>query len=300
MSVEKYYPFNGERGRLRLGLQAIEFSDWLQYEEDFKNRIEQKKQLIKTEGKRVLDSLPDAIDAQEEFLQLLFAYLQKHHSSLFKITSDSVVSNADKNRYVLSEYEACPLELASYLVGDDICLLQEEGEDYKLVAASVCAPTWWDLPEKMGKPLASIHAPIANLENKIGRMIRHFMKSLKVEDCYQRSNWFLFTSEDYCVFPNSFDFVADMSDVSKENIESKLFLRTERQTFRRLPNTNHIAFGIKVYVDSIAVVKKQRAIAEDLMYALNTMGVEQKHGLGISYVEKPLTEYLQNVLQSNA
>ena len=93
--------------------------------------------------------------------------------------------------YLLQDYDECPLETGEFIWLQMIfCLLKEEGEDYKLVAASVCAPTWWTLSEKMGEPLANIHAPIANLEGKIGRMIRHFLQNLKMDDCYQRSNWF--------------------------------------------------------------------------------------------------------------
>ena len=187
--------------------------------------------------------------------------------------------------------------MASYLVSDDICLLRASGDDYKLVAASVCAPTWWDLPEKMGHPLTSIHAPIAGLENKIGRMIRHFLHKLNVEDCYQRSNWFLFTSPDLCVFPNSFDFYTDMAAINLENIETNLYLRSERQTFRRLENTKYIAFGIRVYVEPISIVKENPAIAEDLKIALDTMDRDQKSGLGISFVEQPLTAYLNQILE---
>ena len=47
MTVAKYYPYNGERGRLRLGLCEIELYEWLQYEEDFADRIHEKKDLIK-------------------------------------------------------------------------------------------------------------------------------------------------------------------------------------------------------------------------------------------------------------
>ena len=42
MSVPKYYPYNGERGRLRLGLSAIRFAEWIQYEDDFAQRINEK------------------------------------------------------------------------------------------------------------------------------------------------------------------------------------------------------------------------------------------------------------------
>ena len=292
MSVAKYYPFNGERSRLRLGLSAIEFSEWLQYEDDFANRIHEKKDLIKNQAKNVLDAVSESIAAQKEFLCLVLEHIQQYHTDLFVVSDKKIESKKENFTYFLQDYEKCPLELVSYLVADDFCLLKENGDDYKLIAASVCAPTWWTLSEKMGKPLASIHKPIVNLEEKIGRMIRHFLRNLKVDDCYQRSNWFLFTRPDLCVFPNSFDMYDDMCSINIENIQNRLYLRSERQTFRRLSATNSIAFGIKVYVEPISVVKKYPAIAKDLTMALNTMTAEQKQALGISFIEKPLRDYL--------
>lgn len=297
MSLVKYYPFNGDRGRLRLGLSSINYSDWIQYEDDFTSRIQQKKNLIESEGKQVLDSLPGSLAAQKEFLNLLLENIQQYHADRFLISENNVSNKLDDKSYLTKDYESCPLELASYLAADDYCLLEEDGEDYKLVAASVCAPTWWNLSEKIGQPLTSIHSPIANLEDKIGRMIRHFLQNLKVDDCYQRSNWFLFTSKEFCVFPDRFDFYSEMTRINDDNIETSLYLRSERQTFRRLKNTNAIVFGIKVYVEPITVVKDHPAIAEDLVIAVNTMNTEQKQDLGITFVEKPLRTYLQQVLQ---
>ena len=42
---------------------------------------------------------------------------------------------------------------------------------------------------------------------------------------------FLFSSPDLCVFPGSFDFDTDMTSINAENIETNLYLRSERQTF---------------------------------------------------------------------
>ncbi len=292
MSVAKYYPFSGTKGRLRLGLKSIAVSDWIQYESDFAERIVEKKSLITKQRKHVLDFLQASLDAQTEFLALILDYLQEYQKDLFKVEKNQVLSLQDNNTYAISDYTSCPLELISYLVADDFCLLENIGDDHKLVAASVCAPTWWDLSAKMDKPLTTVHSPIAGLEEKIGRMIRHFLQNLSVEDCYQRSNWFLFNRPDLCVFPSSFNMHEELAAINLENIEENLYLRSERQTFRKLKTTGYIVFGIKVYIAPISIVKRHPAIAEDLQIALDTMTTDQKQALGISLVEAPLKEYL--------
>ena len=296
MSVAKYYPFNGARGRLRLGLCQIDRSDWIQYENNYVARIQEKKKLINTYGKRVLDAQVGCVVAQQELLNLIITFLQTYKKDLFEVEEDKVISLQDNVIYKLDEFTSCPLELISYLVVDDFCLLESCGEDYKLVAASVCAPTWWELTEKMGKPLTAIHAPIAKLEQTIGRMIRHFLKNLSNGEYYQRSNWFLSAKSDFCVFPNQMARDKEFAAITQDNIEEHLYLRTEKQTFHKLNNSENIAFGIKVYVDSIDIVKQHVTIAEDLIIALETMTEEQKHATGIFTVEKLLTKYLQQVV----
>ncbi len=75
-----------------------------------------------------------------------------------------------------------------------------------------------------------------------------------------------------------------------------MFLRTERQSFRKLKNAENIAFGIKIDVSPLSVVKQHTAIAEDLIVAMNTMSLEQKQLLGINAYEDLLYEYLHNVI----
>lgn len=296
MSIAKYYPYTGKKGRLHLGLSSLPVSEWIQYENDFTIRVQDKKRLIKSDRKRVLDSTKGSIIAQQELFDLLIQYLQEYRSDIFKINKDSVVSIKEDEKYWIKDYKNTPLELISYLAPDDFCVLEPCGDDYRLVAASLCTPTWWSLFEKMGKPLQGIHSPIANLEERIGRMIRYFLKNLSPGDCFQRSNWFLFSTDDLCVFPNSFNMHQDLINVTSDNLDEKLFLRSERQTFRKLPNTGAVVFGIKIYISPISIVKSEPAIAEDLIFAIKELSMQEKKRLFIDCIEDELIAYLQKAV----
>ncbi len=296
MSVVKHYPFNGSKNRLRLGLSAIPASEWIYYEDDFSKRISEKKSLILQQKNRVIQCMGNSEAAQNELLDSVLLYIAKYKSDLFAISEGTVISHADNSEYELSMYKHAPLELISYLVPDDFCLLEKYSDDYCLTAASVCSPTYWELSEKMGKPLKDVHAPIPNLEDKIGRMIRHFFANLKVDDYFQRSNWFLTVNPDLSLFLNNYNLGNHIEGLNINNIEEKLFLRTERQSFRKLKNTENIAFGIKIYVSPISIIKKHKAIAEDLIVAINIMTKDQKQLLGIDLYENILKEYLNSVI----
>ncbi|MFN7163751.1 MAG: heme-dependent oxidative N-demethylase subunit alpha family protein, partial [Hyphomonas sp.] len=56
---------------------------------------------------------------------------------------------------------ASALELAASAVSDDLCILIKDGEGlWRLEAASLCAPTFWRLGEKLGEPLGGLHGPV--------------------------------------------------------------------------------------------------------------------------------------------
>ena len=296
MSVAEHYPFNGSRNRLRLGLSTIPASEWIHYENDYSKRIAEKKELIQQQRRRVIQYVESREAAQHELLECVLLYIANYKSDLFTVNEEVVISHADNNEYELARYQHNPLELVSYLVPDDFCLLEKDNDDYRLIAASVCNPTYWELSEKMGQSLKNVHAPIPNLEDKIGRMIRHFFTNLKVDDYFQRSNWFLTTNPNFPLFLDDSSLKNEIESLTINNIEEKLFLRTERQSFRKLKNAENIAFGIKIDVSPLSVIKQHTAIAEDLIVAINTMSLEQKQLLGINAYEDLLNEYLHNVI----
>lgn len=300
MSVVNYYPFNGSKNRLRLGLSSIPASEWIQYENDYSQRTLEKKSLIGGQRDRVIQYIDNSQAAQHELLKEILSYIAKYQADLFTVNEGVVISHADDVEYELSSYKDNPFELISYLAPDDFCLLDKQDTDYQLAAASVCNPTYWELSEKMGRPLKDVHAPIPNLEDKIGRMIRHFFANLKVDDYFLRSNWFLTSNPELPLFLDGYNQESDIESLDVTNIEERLFLRTERQSFRKLKNTENIAFGIKIYVSPISIVKKHTAIAEDLITAIKTMTIEQKQLLGIDLYAGVLEDYLQSVLKINA
>ena len=297
MSVSQYYPFYGSKNRIRMGLCTIPASEWIEYEQDFIERIEEKCSLIHNTRERVIQCVAGSEEAQNELLANILCFIQQYHNDLFIVNEMSIIRSSDNTHYDFANFKEHPLELISYLVPDDFCLLEKCDDDYRLVAASVCAPTYWELTEKIGHPMKEVHAPIAQLEERIGRMIRHFFAGLKPDDYYQRSNWFLMPTSDLALFKDRDEGADDMSDLGVSNIMNKLYLRCERQSFRKLPQTETIAFGIKIYVSPLNIVEKHSSIAEDLILSIDAMSEDQKQLFGIHFYENTLREYLHSVLK---
>lgn len=137
---------------------------------------------------------------------------------------------------------------------EDMCLLtRRDGEDvYRLIGAAVAWPSDWRPAEKLGLPMRGLHAPIHGYEEQLATGVDRFMEKLKPGAIYGRSNWFIAST-------GAMHWDAPPPDIAfagavPENAGTTLFVRCERQTLRRLPETGAILFTIGVYVEQLGAL----------------------------------------------
>lgn len=134
---------------------------------------------------------------------------------------------------------------------EDMCLLtRREGEDvYRLVGAAVAWPSDWRPAEKMGLALTALHAPIQGYAEQLASGVDHFMDRLAAGPVYGRCNWFIAptSARRWIAQPPELAF----AHVDADNAGETLFVRSERQTLRRLPETGAILFTIGAYVEPL-------------------------------------------------
>ncbi len=139
-----------------------------------------------------------------------------------------------------------PEVAASY--HEDMCLLIRlpDQEQYRLIGAAVAWPSDWMPADKVGLPLRAVHESIDGYEDQLASGVDHFMASLKPGLIFGRANWFIAPTD-------AKHSVADPPDealaqVTADNAGDALFVRSGRQTLRRLPHTGAIVFTIGIYV----------------------------------------------------
>jgi len=136
---------------------------------------------------------------------------------------------------------------------EDMCLLQRFGDEdfYRLIGAAVAWPSDWHPKDKMGLPLTAMHAPIQGYAEQLASGVDHFMAKLKPGGIYGRCNWFIAPTGER-------RWIADapaaeaFAHVTPENAGETLFVRSERQTLRRLPETGATLFTIGIYVSPLS------------------------------------------------
>ena len=175
---------------------------------------------------------------------------------------------------------------------EDMCLLTlREGDDqYRLVGAAVAWPSDWTPADKLGLPLRALHAPIQGYEEQLASGVDHFMAKLKAGAIYGRCNWFIAATGErrWVAQPPAQAF----SHVTPDNAGETLFVRSERQTLRRLPETGAILFTIGIYVSPLGELSRDNV--ERLAGAMRTLldGEGDRRGAGayaealVAYAEK--------------
>lgn len=138
---------------------------------------------------------------------------------------------------------------------EDMCLLVKRPEDdqYRLIGAAVAWPSDWHPAEKLGLPLRALHAPIAGYEEQLATGVDRFMDTLKPGAIYGRCNWFVAATGKKRWLSKG-EPKEQFAHVTAENAGETLFVRSERQTLRRLPQTGAILFTIGIYVEPISAL----------------------------------------------
>ena len=140
---------------------------------------------------------------------------------------------------------------------EDMCLLTRDGDSdyYRLSGAAVVFPTGWDHRDRMGQRTAQMHAHIHGYTEQLADGVDHFMAKLAAGPIFGRANWFVAPTGDLHWQVEEPE--QAFAHVTAENAGETLFVRSERQTLRRLPETGAILFAIGVYVEPLGALSAQ-------------------------------------------
>ncbi len=214
-SVNELLPMARGGGQLKIGLSKLSEKEWLQADPDLAARA------------AAFGNHPDAIQLTEE-----------------------ADAPGRELAAMLGVEGALPEVARSH--HEDMCLLTKRDDEdiYRLIGAAVAWPTDWHPHEKMGLPMTALHAPIEGYEEQLSAPVDRFMAKLKAGAIYGRCNWFVApTGEKRWIAEGPPE--ETFAHVTPENAGETLFIRSERQTLRRLPQTGAILFTIGIYVSPL-------------------------------------------------
>ncbi len=225
---------------LRMGTRQLGSRPWLVFDEHRAAELALKRHLCAARHDEVFAAEAGSAEAGEqaghEVLELVRAACRAEGLDPGRHPLDRA------DRHPLDRADRHPLDRAGRLVQEDLCLLRRDRSGWVLAAGSLCFPTRWRLGDKLGRSLTAVHAPVEGYQAELASRVETMLDRLDDRIVWRR-NWF--------VHPDGRLFQPDRPIggdpvVPARSCGDGLFLRSERQTLRRLPASTWILFTIRI------------------------------------------------------
>jgi hypothetical protein len=264
-------PWRGGKGGYRMGLRPIDSSGWLPDQITSAERV-RKLALLDDPATFVYAEIASSSAGQ----QLLLDTVERH-----------LGTSAD-----LADADRPPLQRAALLVPDDLCLMQRDGDGYRLTSACVCSPSYWHLADKIGQPLAGIHAPVPTLNEKLAATMAQFFERLPKGLVFERRNWLIHRDDE------PFHQTSEQWPTGATLDAAKLYMRSERQTLRRLDDAT-IVFTIRVTCRHLSEIAGYPRAMHDLLATFDALDADERRASGFVHYGAAVTRYLRHALTMN-
>lgn len=188
-----------------------------------------------------------------------------------------------------------PLEAAARAVPDDLLLMANEGDGWRLIGGALVFPNQWTLADKMGGTLAEIHEPVDGYAELLSARVDRFFDRFTAGRLVWRRNWF---------FHDIADFFQPAKRVPLAFTEAtraaELFVRSEWQTLRRLSTSGVIVFTVKTQIAPISELVARPDVAVPMIRyieAASSRALDNRDALGR---EQAIVDYLRSAVPESA
>ncbi|GLA48122.1 hypothetical protein AnigIFM63604_003216 [Aspergillus niger] len=252
-------PIKGrERYRVMMDVRRLDVENWLTVDKNYMDEHEVRSQLLEKEKSKVLQCLPESYEACLEALEEVVEFLCQRFSNVFeqkKCGDETTVHNkmtGETFSFGGKNKDVDPLEIAVRLTMEDLSILMKNEEDeYYLAASASLFPVGWTVQDRIGWTISKLHNPVPLWHQQVANSVSKFLARLTPASPMERSNYFVEVKR-----PDEdlFEILYRPTSLSEENPDptpQDIVIRRERQTFRRLPRTGALVFGVKTILTTL-------------------------------------------------
>ena len=134
--------------------------------------------------------------------------------------------------------------------------MERRAGDWAVSALSLSAGSFFTADEALGKTLEDLHGPVPGFADRFLLRVRRIFENLPSEDIVERRNWSVVAWRGL--------YAPEASAARRRALRQRprrpgagLYIRCERQTLRRLPQTGGLLFTIRIHLTPL------RALAAD-------------------------------------
>jgi hypothetical protein len=275
-------PYDGSSKLFQIGVKPLDPAEWIDVDDRLAAQLAEKERLLATEPDLFM-ALPGTETAQAELLALLVEHLPARFPDHYR-REGAALRILPANRTVSIDGGEAPLLTAGRLVQEDLLLLRQSDEGWRLVAGFLAFPSSWSLPDKLGRPMHEVHGPVPGFGagTRPNELIGRMFDNLRPETPLVRWNWSLYGDD---VLRHAGETTAGQRRFGTGERAGPVFLRVERQTLRRLPVSRDIVFTVRIHIDPLEALEGHAAgarIAAEIAAQLADLTPEQADYKGMS------------------
>jgi len=278
-------PYDGSRKAFSVGLAPLNLDEWIEPDPKLAARLAERAGLIRDKRDVVLREEEDTRGIQREALELIVAHVVARYPAHYRLEGRRLTVEPTGYSVDLDDESEPPLAIAGHIVTDDLLILTPSAAGYRLVAAVLCFPSAWSLAERFGQTLDGLHEKVPGYPSKLARVMNRIFDNLKVDQPVWRVNWSIYP-DDALHHPESKERPRQWFD-DPANLAPEAFVRVERQTLRRMPESGAMLFTIRIHVDPFGAFRRHpegRVLAASLRGQILGLDADQ-----LAY--KALTEH---------
>ena len=287
-----YLPFEDGPFRMAMGLVACPEAGWIEIDERYPVEMAERRELLAMRRGDVFAALPGSEAARAEVLALLAAHLPARFPTWFQAEGGRLRNRLTDEAWDLAAPGLDPLELAARLVQEDLCIIRPAEGGPVLEAGLLCAPTRWRITEKVGRPLMAVHAAVPFYGERLGAPVDRFMAQIQSGRIAMRVNWSVVDSPALFQLEGKHRAERDPG-FTAANAGERLHLRTERQTFRRLPESGAVLFTIRVHSYPLTRVAALPGVTARLAAAVRALPEEMGRYKSLPVYREALLAWLE-------
>ena len=224
----RHSPWDAPPFDFQIGLKPIAEAEWLEGGEADAAR----KTALLTSGESVWGELGGSRPAQTEVRRMV----------------ERAVGQA-------ADPDLAPLWAASLLCADDLCLMEPLEGAWRLTAVSLCSGTFFTAADSLGKSLAELHDPVPGFGGRFLTVVERMFNAVQPGVIMQRRNWTVLNSDELHL-PRLAPVRALIPEIGAAEAADRLFIRVERQTVRKLPDTGAVLFTIRIWRHPLSALRE--------------------------------------------
>jgi hypothetical protein len=293
-------PYLSSGALFQIGTRPMDSSQWLDIGPDHGPFLREKQARLKANPLPFYRTMPGSLSAQIELRDRVVADLLAHHADVFTMADGRLVDRVEGTSHELDSPGVEPLAAISQFLEEDFILLQQvDGQD-RITAASNAYSTSGRIVASVGRSIPFAHKFVPTLNDQLGPRIDRVLGNIKVDAPVERCNWLL-TPIASRLFPEN-PHAANMAAVSNINASladdpslagEVLWIRVERQTLLRLPESGALAFSIYTYSDPLSSIAGDRESLAAMHRLIGSYSEDRMTYAAMAPIREPVLKWLE-------